>query len=602
MHLSQPATHLMRGITRIARIIFLGALPVTLSAQSNSGIKTYCNPMDFNYRYNYEQLNDSISYRSGADPVIVNHKGEYFMFVTISGGWWHSKDLIHWTYVVPDKWPMEDMCAPAAMSVKDTLYLFQSTFEQRPIFISLEPEKGKLIFYNRWLPRLPKDIGPWDPAMFYDEELNKWYMYWGSSNVYPLFGAELDKRKRLTYKDPKDYRALLYLEPEKHGWERFGKDHSSEIRPFTEGAWMTKHNNKYYLQYGAPGTEFNVYANGAYVGDHPLGPFTYAPNNPVSYKPGGFVNGAGHGNTFQDNYGNYWNTGTPWIAVNWNFERRVAMFPAGFDELDQMYANTRFGDLPHFTPTRKWTSSDELFTGWMLLSYKKPVTVSSTKDGHGGETITDENPRNFWVAAENNPKQWAVVDLKSEFDVKALQVNYTDYKSNIYNSDSTVYTRFRLLASRDNKTWDVVGDLSKERTDRSNPYIELAQPVKARYIKYEHIYSKTPNLAISDIRVFGNGPGKVPAVPANVTARRDTDERNAFVSWKAVPGVVAYNVRWGIQKDKLYQAYQVFSDQPTTLEVRSLTIKQDYYFAVEAFNENGVSKVSEVVFCEVKKR
>src|SRR5690348_10788363 len=43
--------------------------------------KTYCNPMDINYRYNYEQLNDSISYRSGADPVIVNHKGEYFLFV-----------------------------------------------------------------------------------------------------------------------------------------------------------------------------------------------------------------------------------------------------------------------------------------------------------------------------------------------------------------------------------------------------------------------------------------------------------------------------------------------------------------------------------------
>jgi xylan 1,4-beta-xylosidase len=557
--------------------------------------QTYCNPVDINYRYNYEQLNDSISYRSGADPVIINHKNEYYMFVTISGGWWHSKDLLHWKYVVPNKWPMEDMCAPAALSVRDTLYLFQSTFEQRPIFISTEPEKGKLVFYNRWLPRLPKDIGPWDPALFYDEELNKWYMYWGSSNVYPIFGAELDKRERLTYKDPKDYRAMLYLQPEKHGWERFGQDHRSEIRPFTEGAWMTKHNGKYYLQYGAPGTEYNVYANGTYVGDHPLGPFKYAPNNPVSYKPGGFVQGAGHGNTFQDNYGNYWNTGTPWIAVNWNFERRIAMFPAGFDELDQMYSNTRFGDFPHYLPTKKWTSSDDLFTGWMLLSYRKPVTVSSSKDDHGAEMITDENPRKFWVAAENNSKQWVVVDLKGEFDVKALQVNFTDYKSNIYDSDSTVYTRFKLLASRDNKTWEVVGDLSHEKTDRANPYIELEKAVKARYIRYEHIYSKTPNLAISDIRVFGNGSGKVPATPMGIQAKRDRDERNAFVSWKAVPGAVAYNVRWGIQKDKLYQTYQLFADQPTNLEVRALTLGENYYFAVEAFNENGVSKLSDII-------
>src|SRR5687768_158830 len=200
--------------------IFLFLFPFVAMGQSASQ-KTYCNPMDINYRYNFEQLNDSISYRSGADPVIVNHKGEYFLFVTISGGYWHSKDLVNWNYIVPDKWPMEDMCAPAAMSVRDTLYLFQSTFERRPIFISTEPENGKLIFYNRWPPALPKDIGPWDPALFYDEELDKWYMYWGSSNVYPLFGSELDKSKQLNYKG--EYKGLIYLKPEEHGWERFGK-------------------------------------------------------------------------------------------------------------------------------------------------------------------------------------------------------------------------------------------------------------------------------------------------------------------------------------------------------------------------------------------
>ncbi len=50
------------------------------------------------------------------------------------------------------------------------------------------------------------------------------------------------------------------------------------------------------------------------MADAPLGPFTYAPYNPMAYKPGGFVTGAGHGNTFQDVHGNYWNTGTPWSA------------------------------------------------------------------------------------------------------------------------------------------------------------------------------------------------------------------------------------------------------------------------------------------------
>jgi hypothetical protein len=124
---------------------------IALLAQNKQS--TYCNPIDIGYRYNFEQMNEGISYRSGADPVIVTHKNEYYLFVTISGGWWHSKDLVNWNYVVPDKWPMEDMCAPAAISVRDTLFLFQSTFQQRPIFYSTEPEKGKLKFLNRWLPQ-----------------------------------------------------------------------------------------------------------------------------------------------------------------------------------------------------------------------------------------------------------------------------------------------------------------------------------------------------------------------------------------------------------------------------------------------------------------
>lgn len=361
---------------------------------------------------------------------------------------------------------------------------------------------------------------------------------------------------------------------------------------------MTKHNGKYYLQYGAPGTEFNVYANGTYIGDHPLGPFHYASYNPISYKPGGFVTGAGHGNTFQDNYGNYWNTGTPWIAVNWNFERRIAMFPAGFDEDDQMFANTRFGDLPHRLPTKKWTAKDELFTGWMLLSYKKLAQASSTRDTFNVANITDENPRTFWVAKEHAPGEWVSIDLQKTCEVNALQVNYTDYKSNIYDNDTTrVYTQFKIYHSRDGKQWEKIVDLTNEKKrDRPNAYIELQRPVKTRYIKYEHVHVGSPNLAISDIRIFGRGDGNPPKTPDKFEVRRDHDPRNAFVTWKKVPGAVGYNILWGIKKDKLYQTYQVFNDQAATLEVRALSKGVGYYFAIEAFNENGVSKVSEVVF------
>lgn len=573
----------------------LSCLSIALLAQNKQA--TYCNPIDIGYRYNFEQMNEGISYRSGADPVIVTHKNEYYLFVTISGGWWHSKDLVNWNYVVPDKWPMEDMCAPAAVSVRDTLYLFQSTFQQRPIFYSTEPEKGKLKFLNRWLPQLPKDIGPWDPALFHDPDTDKWYMYWGSSNVYPIFGAELDKSRNLTYKDKTDYKPLIFLDQYQHGWERFGPDHADMIKPFIEGAWMTKHNGKYYLQYAGPGTEYNVYGNGTYVGDNPLGPFTYAPYNPISYRPGGYMTGAGHGNTFQDVYGNYWNTGTPWLAVNWPMERRISMFPAGFDKEGQMYSNTRFGDWPHYLPTGKWDNRDALFTGWMLLSYKKPVTVSSQQDTiHVAKNLTDEGRQSFWVAKQNKAGEWASIDLGHESEVKALQVNYIDYKNNVFDSDSSVYTLFKIWGSKDGKKWELLRDLTKEpKRDRPCAYIELEKPYKGRFIKYEHVYVKAQNLAIGEIRVFGNGLGQAPVTPQKLVAKRQKDERNVDISWEKVPNVVGYNIRWGIEKDKLYQTYQVYGDQPTSLQIRALNLGQKYYYAIEAFNENGVSALSGVV-------
>ncbi|MGQ0712899.1 MAG: discoidin domain-containing protein [Gemmatimonadaceae bacterium] len=583
-------------------------LPFTATPAQSRGVRTFVNPLDIDYKYNFEQVNSGISYRSGADPVIVNHAGEYFLFSTVSGGYWHSQNLGTWKFIVPSRWPFEDIVAPAALSVRDTLYLLQSTTIPRPILFSTNPESGRLEFYNRLLPSPPGaqsqyaqnpptpgavPPGPWDPDIFHDPDTDKWYMYWNSSNFYPLFGIELDKSRRLDYVATPV--AMISLHPERHGWERFGRDHREARTPFIEGAWMTKHRRTYYLQYAAPGTEYNVYANGTYVADHPLGPFTYAPYNPISYKPGGFMTGAGHGNTFRDNYGNYWNTGTPWIGINWNFERRLAMFPAGFDADGQMFVNTRFGDFPHWLPTAKWSDRRELFTGWMLLSYRKPVTSSSARDSFPSSNVTDEDPRTFWVAQSNRAGESVTVDLQRNRDVKAVQVNFVDYQSNIFHNDSTVYTQFRMYHSLDGTRWTPIVDLTGEKRDRPNAYVELPEPVRTRYVKYEHVYVAAPNLAISDIRIFGNGGGGPPATPRDLTVRRDVDPRNAFITWRRVPGVVGYNVLWGIDPKKLYQTYQVFADRGEKLELRALTVGQEYYFAIEAFDENGVSSVSEPV-------
>lgn len=548
---------------------------------------TYCNPVDLDYKYNFEQLPERISYRSGADPVIVPHKGSYYLFVTIQGGWWKSKDMLHWTYVKPDKWPFEDMCAPAALSVRNKLYLFQSTFAQRPILELTDPDGGKVEFFNRWLPLMKGADGPWDPSIFHDPDTDRWFMYFGSSNVFPLYGIELDPKKQLSYKgSPK---GLILLDPEQHGWERFGQDHKGDIKPFTEGAWMTKHKGKYYLQYGAPGTEYNVYATGTYVGDGPMGPFKYAPYNPVAYRPGGFACGTGHGNFFQDLKGRHWLTGTCWIGFNWGMERRIVLHPAGFDSSGDMFCDTRFGDWPH--------TLDGKFRGWMLLSHGKPLTASSTLEKeHPASHASDESLRTFWAAATSKKGEHLTMDLQRACTVRAVQVNYADYKSDVFDNGPRVYTEFRLLGSLDGRKWETLHDLAKEpQRDRPCAYVELKKPAHIRYLRYVHGHVAAPRLAIADLRVFGSAPGKAPLPPARLEVRRDTDRRNAFVDWPRVEGATGYNVRWGVAPNKLYQTYQVWAEHQGPLEIRALNLGQGYSFAVEAFNESGVSSLSPTI-------
>jgi xylan 1,4-beta-xylosidase len=590
------------------------ALAAPMAIASN---RTWINPLDLDYRYNYEQMNDGISYRTGADPAIVRYDGAYYLFLTLADGYWRSTDLVHWSFVKPDKWPFDGPVAPATLAADGKLFLMESAMEPRPLLYSTDPAHGHWDFWTRLLPEIPGAVwaghenemkpgnlppGPWDPGLFQDDD-GKTYLYWDSSNVFPIYGAQLDfafdhqsegEGKRVKFVG--EPRALLHADPVRHGWERFGQDHGdTSIAPYIEGAWMNKHNGRYYLQYAAPGTEYNVYATGVYVGTKPLGPFTYAPYNPVGYKPGGFVVGAGHGSTFQDAYGNWWNSGTMWVGVNWKFERRIDLFPAGFHEDGQMWVDTRFGDFPQRMPDHKLRSGESTFTGWMLLSYRKAASASSQLPGFPPSNVNDENPRTYWVAASNTPGQALTLDLGGVRTVRAVQVNYADYKSGRYGDAPDIVTQFRLEGSLDGKRWTTLADLSHSTRDRANAYVELDRPAQVRYVRYVHVHVGAQHLAISDLRVFGNAVGPPPPAPELVSARRMRDARDAEVVWKPVAGAVGYNVRFGLAPDRLHETHQRFADQPTRLMLTALNTGVRYFVAVEAFDERGVSKLSRVL-------
>ena len=544
---------------------------------------TYCNPLNLDYTYPFHNSHLGKSYRSGADPAVVEFRGEYYMFVTRSWGYWHSKDLLNWDFITPEKWYFEGCNAPAAHNYKDSvLYVCGNPSGAMSILYTDNPKRGDW----KAVPSVLHDLQ--DPALFIDDD-ERAYMYWGSSNRWPIRGKELDmKNKFLPIAKKPDL--LLFLRPDIYGWERFGENHTSDIKPFIEGAWMTKHNGKYYLQYAAPGTQFNVYGDGVYVGKSPLGPFQYAAHNPFCYKPGGFATGAGHGSTVCGPGGIYWHFGTIHLSINYKFERRLCMFPTFFDEDGVMYSDTYFGDYPHYSPdqvSRQMTSGG--FRGWMLLSYGKPVKASSQLESYPVENVTDENLKTFWVAGKNDDKQWVEIDLEEVSDVYALQLNFFDYEeTGFWGRMPNLRQRYLVEASVDGARWRVLVDYRNSFRDAPHNYIELDQPIEARYIRYRHHYVPGKNLAMGDIRVFGLGRGKKPATVKGFTVVREADERNARISWKSVKGAQGYNVLWGVAPDKLYSSWMVYGDN--SLDLRALTVGQKYYFAIESFNENGISQ------------
>ncbi len=560
---------------------------------SQPGTSTYCNPM--NISYNYEPFNPNTkrggSFRSSADPMALTYKGECFLFSTNQGGFHTSRNLSDWDFVTAtfQRHPTDDdECAPAAWVVGDTLFYTGSTYKGMPIWYTTQPKQG------RWRRAIERNTLPtWDPYVFLDDDGNL-YEYYGSSNEYPVKGVQVS---RYDFTPISKIHDLVLLHPEVHGWERFGMNNDDEVtlKPFMEGSYMTKHGGKYYFQYGAPGTEFKVYADGVYVGDSPLGPFTYQRHNPMSYKPGGFVQGVGHGGTWADANGRYWHVGTCMLSLKYKFERRIGLYPVDFDKDGVMWCNTAFGDYPCWNADASVDSHTQRFTGWMLLSYGKPTTTSSTDSTLLASSLTDEDMRTYWSAASGDPGEWITIDLQGIKTVHAIQLNYYDHHVVQHNRASDIYHQYRIYASADGQQWTLVVDKSGNDRDVPHDYVELRQGLDTRFIKVENLHMPSGGyFCLSDVRIFGNAPGKAPAAVKGFKVNRDrNDDRNAMISWQAVPGAYGYNVYYGIATDKLYHCITVNGE--CSYDMRGLDRGTTYYFAIEALGETGRSAMSGII-------
>ncbi|MFM1879463.1 MAG: hypothetical protein RLZZ241_2329 [Bacteroidota bacterium] len=590
----------MKFIRDIARltVVFLFFVPVHSAWGQQT---TYCNPINIDYGYTpIPNFSTQGKHRATADPVIVNFQEKYFLFSTNQWGYWWSEDMVKWNFVsrkflLPRNQVYDELCAPAAFVMKDTMYLIGST--HGPAFSMWKSANPTQDNWEIAVDSLK--VGAWDPAFHYDSDKDKLYLYWGSSNAYPLLGTEINTK---TLQSEGFVKPLIRLQPEDHGWERFGEyNDNTFLQPFMEGAWVTRHNNKYYLQYGAPATEFSGYADGVYVSDQPLEGFTYQKHNPFAYKPGGFARGAGHGATYQDNFGNWWHVSTLVLGVKNNFERRIGIWPAGFDAEDVLFCNTAYGDYPTFLPRSGANHILDPFAGWMLLNYNKPVQVSSTLGGFQPNAAVDEDIKTYWSAVTGGSGEWIQTDLGESSEIRAIQINYADQDAAFLGKSQGVYHQYQIFASQNGKTWQLLIDKSKNLTDVPHDYIELEKPARARYLKLVNLHMPTGTFAISGFRVFGKGSGLAPEPVQDfmaLRASRDTygERRSAWLKWQQNPLADGYVIYFGKSADKLYGSIMVYGKNDYFFT--GMDRADTYYFKIEAFNNNGISPKSDLIISD----
>ena len=577
--------------------------------------KTYCNPLDLCYRYQHINEDGKRSgAREGADPTLILFKGRYYLFVSMSAGFWHSEDLLNWEFHANEQLLIYDY-APDVRQIGDYLYFCASRrHADCPILRTLDP-------LSDGFEQVSAPFAFWDPDIFCDDD-GRVYFYWGCTNTDPIYGVEMDpdtmlpigetvpliwgRETQLGYERPGDngevdkegsvvYQHLKRLvNPEtgkltvpealaaRMGYdaEKLQKMFDSIGKPYIEGAFMTKHQGKYYLQYACPGTEYNTYSDGVYVSDSPLGPFTLQASNPFSSKPGGFAAGAGHGSTIMDKQGNYWHAATMRISVNHSFERRVGLFPAGFDQDGELFCNQNYGDWPIAVAEGKndpWREPQ-----WYLLNYAKPASCSSFMEGKGADQAVNEDSKTWWRADSPESGQWLEVDLEKPMDVRAIQINFADDNLPIaspgkiqgsatqprYIEERDLCTRWKLEGSLDGKEYFIIEDKSQVITDIPHDFIVREDGIQVRFVRLTVVeipYDVTP--CISGLRVFGIGTGQKPQVPVFRTARSE-NRLDLHVTIEGTKDAVGYNILWGHEADKLYHSYQIYRDVKDVQENR----------------------------------
>ncbi len=200
-----------------------------------------------------------------------------------------------------------------------------------------------------WAEAVPATGAPaWDPAVFADDD-GRLYVYHGSSNAFPLYGQELDRR---TFRPIGERRGLIKLRDDVHGGSGFGEGHDNTfLRPFLEGGRDDQAPRPVLppvrrARHGIQRLRRRRLRRRRGRSDRSRTKATTRSRSSPAASPAARPRVDIQGRTRQL----VARRATIAIGVKNNFERRIGIWPAGFDDDGVLYCNTAYGDYPTIAP------------------------------------------------------------------------------------------------------------------------------------------------------------------------------------------------------------------------------------------------------------
>jgi xylan 1,4-beta-xylosidase len=519
-----PATPMIARRKLLTALVLSAACSASASAAEPvpGQSRRYCNPLP---------MPSAGGVSASGDVTVIRDQGRYYMYCT-GGGAWVSDDLVDWRLQPVANVPV----APHVVKYRGAFYMCGN---DGPLFKADHP-LGPFTRLGDW--QNTPDVahgwnGAFDVDIFVDDD-DKPYLYYPGRGVSGIYVVPLDPDDLTRFAGAP--RHLFGLDRD-HVWERYGERNEYPDVAWIEGPWLQKHAGTYYLEYSASGTQWKTYAEGYYTAKSPLGPFSYAPNNPLLRRTEGLVTGTAHGSIVEGPDGQLWQFYTI-VLSNPPGGRRIGMDRVRFDADGRM--SVRVSDTPQWAPGVAGAASRDGDSGSIPVSINKVRSMnaesrfSSELPGHYAAYAVDDSSGTWWEPSPSDPRPTLTLDLgpATRFDVvqlftvdsvrllftgggrfgrrAAATPPATDAASTAVGASAPAGSeahRYTIEVSTDGSAWATVLDQSASSIARNTLFAELP-PTRCRFVRLTLIdWPRATPLGIIEFTVFGKPAGSLPA-------------------------------------------------------------------------------------------